>query len=163
MKVVFSHGKESGPWGTKIRALADLAKDLGHSVDSLDYTDTMDPDQRVSRLTSYLEKETSEVVLVGSSMGGYVSIVAASQLETQGVFALAPALFIPGWKHQSYPVLSENIEIVHGWSDEIVPHELSIRYARESNTTLHLIEGDHRLNSSLDEVLRLFKAFLLKL
>ena len=26
---IFSHGQESGPWGTKIRAMSELAKGLG--------------------------------------------------------------------------------------------------------------------------------------
>lgn len=161
MKVIFSHGKESGPWGSKITAMAELAKSLGCEVDSIDYSDTMDPDVRVDRLHGILAEEDSEqVILVGSSMGGYVAMVTAGQYPVAGVFVLAPALYIPDWKHQSYAPKTSNVEIVHGWSDEIVPHELSIRYARESKTTLHLIDGDHRLNSSLDEVLALFVNFL---
>ena len=35
--VIFSHGKESGPWGSKIRALADVAERLGAQVMSVDY------------------------------------------------------------------------------------------------------------------------------
>jgi len=163
MKVIFSHGKESGPWGSKITAMAELAKSLGFSVDSIDYSDTMDPDVRANRLSKILQKETEPIVLVGSSMGGYVSVVAAGAHEVEGVFVLAPALYIPGFKEQTYAPKTKRVEIVHGWSDEIVPHELSIRYARESDTTLHLIEGDHRLNDSLGEVLRLFESFLSKM
>ena len=29
MKVIFSHGKESGPWGSKIKAMADMASERG--------------------------------------------------------------------------------------------------------------------------------------
>ena len=50
MKVYFSHGKESGPWGTKIKRLAVIAEERGCAVESVDYTDTMDPDLRVERL-----------------------------------------------------------------------------------------------------------------
>lgn len=35
--VVFSHGKESGPWGSKIQALAKVAERLGGDVISVDY------------------------------------------------------------------------------------------------------------------------------
>ena len=35
--VCFSHGQESGPWGTKISAMADLARDRGCQVESIDY------------------------------------------------------------------------------------------------------------------------------
>ena len=30
--VIFSHGQESGPWGTKIRAMADLVRGMGCKV-----------------------------------------------------------------------------------------------------------------------------------
>ncbi|HCL11884.1 MAG TPA: alpha/beta hydrolase, partial [Alteromonas sp.] len=32
MKVIFSHGKESGPWGTKIRVLANIAEEMGCQI-----------------------------------------------------------------------------------------------------------------------------------
>jgi hypothetical protein len=69
MKVIFSHGKESGPWGGKITKLANIAKELNFSVDSIDYTDTFSPDERVVILNKYLENETQPFILVGSSMG----------------------------------------------------------------------------------------------
>lgn len=49
MKVYFSHGKESGPWGTKIKRLAATAREYNCDVDSIDYTDTFDPDLRVEQ------------------------------------------------------------------------------------------------------------------
>ena len=159
MKLVFSHGKESGPWGSKIRALAETAKGHGCAVDSLDYEGLMDPDERVARLANYLAQEQDEFILVGSSMGGYVSLVTAMDHTPKAVFLLAPALYIPNYKHQAYRT-SCPVEIVHGWSDDIIPVENSIAFAKESESTLHLIVGDHRLNSSLDQVLRIFDSFL---
>ena len=88
MKVYFSHGKESGPWGSKIRALADVARDLGCAVASVDYTQEPDPDQRVNQLLELLKRERDDYVLVGSSMGGYVSLIAA---------AMAPAKALLLW------------------------------------------------------------------
>ena len=40
--VCFNHGKESGPWGSKITALAEVAKGNGFAVKSLDYQDLPD-------------------------------------------------------------------------------------------------------------------------
>jgi predicted esterase len=160
MKVYFSHGKESGPWGSKIKALADIAKDQGYEVDSIDYSDTMDPDARVERLINLLKRETESYLLVGSSMGGYVSLVASEQVDAKGLFLLAPALYIPGYKEQSYRTDNNNIQIVHGWSDDVIPPEHSIRFAKDRECSLHLISGDHRLNSSIETVKILFNAFL---
>lgn len=161
MKVYFSHGKESGPWGSKIKRLANIAKEHGYSVDSINYSDTFDPDLRVERLLTVLKNAEEDFVLVGSSMGGYVSLVASEQVNVKGVFLLAPALFIKGYKQQTYNLNhNTNIEIVHGWSDDIIPVENSIQFAKSSDCSLHLISGDHRLNSSLVVVEKLFSQFL---
>ena len=80
MKVYFSHGKESGPWGFKIKRLAEIAAQQNFQVESVDYTDLMDPDLRVDRLLERLTTEHDEILLVGSSMGGYVSLVASESV-----------------------------------------------------------------------------------
>jgi len=160
MKVYFSHGKESGPWGSKITRLANIAKVHGYGVESIDYSDTFNPDLRAERLINVLKDEEEDLLLVGSSMGGYVSLVASEQVKTHGVFLLAPALFIPGYKKQTYNTKTK-VEIVHGWSDDVIPPENSIKFAQNINCSLHLISGDHRLNSSIEVVEKLFSQFLL--
>lgn len=160
MKVYFSHGKDGVPWGSKIRAMADIAREHGCAADSIDYTDLMDPDLRVERLRDILKKEDDSFILVGSSMGGYVSLVAADDVKTHAVFLLAPALYIPGYKQQKYCPVPEYVEVIHGWSDDVIPPERSIRFAKEANCTLHLISGDHPLNSSIEVVKDLFERFL---
>ncbi len=160
MKVYFSHGKESGPWGSKIKRLADVAKAYGYSVDSIDYTDLLDPDLRVERLISILKKEEDDFLLVGSSMGGYVSLVASEKINANGLFLLAPALYIPGYRKQTYKKQID-VEIVHGWSDDVIPSENSIKFAKNIDCSLHLISGDHRLNSSINIVEKLFVQFLI--
>ena len=159
MKIVFSHGKESGPWGTKIRHLAALAEGQGFLVDSIDYTHTMDPDLRVDRLLEVLSSEET-FVLVGSSMGGYVSLVASEQVDAKALFLMAPALYMPGYEQKEYHSRCTRIEIVHGWSDTVIPAEHSIRFAKKTDCDLHLISGDHALNDSLPLVAGLFEAFL---
>jgi fermentation-respiration switch protein FrsA (DUF1100 family) len=49
--------------------------------------------------------------------------------------------------------------IVHGWHDDVVPVENSIRFAAGCAATLHVVDGDHRLTANIDEIneyLRLF-------
>lgn len=159
MKVYFSHGKESGPWGSKIKRLADIAVENGYGVFSIDYTNIPDPDIRVEHLINVLKDEKDDFLLVGSSMGGYVSLVASEQVHAKGIFLLAPALFMPGYQKQTYENTT-NIEIVHGWSDDIIPPQNSIQFARSVDCSLHLISGDHRLNSSIVVVEKLFFQFL---
>jgi hypothetical protein len=59
--------------------------------------------------------------------------------------------------------LSPWIEIVHGWSDDIIPVEHSIKFAQQANCTLHLIAGDHALNNVVETVESLFERFMSKL
>lgn len=159
MKVIFSHGKESGPRGSKIQHLTEIARKLGCDTESVDYTDTVDPELRASRLLEKVRAEQQPFVLVGSSMGGYASIVAAMQSQPQAVFLMAPALYMPGYKCHDYPV-SCHVEIVHGWQDAIVPVEHSLRFAKEDSHTLHLLDSDHRLTSVITDTGLYFDALL---
>lgn len=166
MLVIFSHGKESGPWGTKIRQLAETAKALGHEVESLDYQDTMDPDQRAERLLSRLRKLTStgvsakDIVLVGSSMGGYVTLQAAAKVDVAGSFLLAPAIYMPGYEAKAPRHQLPNLTIVHGWQDDIIPVEHSLRFAQAQQAELHLLNDDHRLVTHLSRVNAWFAEYL---
>lgn len=160
MKVYFSHGKESGPWGFKIKRLAAIAEQRGCGVESIDYSDTMDPELRVERLLNVLNNEIESFILVGSSMGGYVSLVASETVDAKAVFLMAPALYIPTFQKQQYHSRSRHIEIVHGWSDDVIIAEHSIKYARNADCSLHLISGDHALNGEIEVVEGLFDAFL---
>jgi pimeloyl-ACP methyl ester carboxylesterase len=160
MNLVFSHGKESGPWGFKIRRLAPIAEASGCMVDSIDYRDCPDPDLRVERLLQSLTTAPGDTILVGSSMGGYVSLVASASLPVAGLFLIAPALYMPGCRQQQYPSQAAHIEIVHGWSDDVIPAQHSIDFAGEADCDLHLVRGDHALNTSIETVAALFQGFL---
>lgn len=152
--VYFSHGKESGPWGSKIRYLADRAEALGFAVESIDYRGIESPDDRVALLREQLagEADPAQVVLAGSSMGGYVSTVVAADYPAAGLFLMAPALYMPGYEVQDYPIAAAEVSVVHGWGDDIIPPENAIRFARTARHALQLINSDHRLNDSLDRV-----------
>jgi hypothetical protein len=52
---------------------------------------------------------------------------------------------------------------VHGWRDDVVPVENSIRYAREHGATLHIVDGDHRMIEQLSLINYLFEYFLVSL
>lgn len=160
--VVFSHGKESGPWGRKIRRLADVAEAQGLSCLSLDYQGTalLDPEARVAKLLATPLPPHERLVLVGSSMGGYVSAVASAALRPAGLFLLAPALGLPGYAQADPPPQAGRTEIVHGWGDDVVPAQHSIDWARRHALTLHLLDGDHRLEAALPGIVPLFEQFL---
>jgi pimeloyl-ACP methyl ester carboxylesterase len=161
--VCFSHGKESGPWGTKIRTLADVARDDGWTVESLDYQGIEDPRARAAKLVAYCRTYDGSLVLAGSSMGGFVAAAAAAELPVRGLFLMAPAFYVPGYEQHLPPPPACPVTIVHGWRDDVVPWEGSVRYAARSRARLALIDGDHRLTANLAEVSGFFRMFLQEL
>ena len=164
--VVFSHGKESGPMGSKIQRLMAEAASLGLKTTPVDYRNCATASERVTLLNNTLKQldaPPQQVVLVGSSMGGYVSTVVANNLPVAGLFLMAPALWMPAEEYtiQSYQPLTSKVEITHGFNDDVVPCENSIRFAREhEGTFLHLVPDDHRLRASLDFLACQFKRFI---
>jgi hypothetical protein len=48
--VIYNHGKDSTPWDDKTIAFTEVAKNLGYSVESPDYRELSDPDERVKQL-----------------------------------------------------------------------------------------------------------------
>ena len=169
--VVFSHGKESGPWGSKIQALADIAKEMSAEVISLNYRQGAEgqlldhdaagePERRVQQLLGSELPAHETLVLVGSSMGGYVSAVASEQLWPAGLFLLAPAFYLPGYAQQHPVPCAARTLLVHGWRDEVVPAAHSVAFACQHRAALHLLDGDHRLNSALPAIEPLFRQFL---
>jgi pimeloyl-ACP methyl ester carboxylesterase len=150
--VYFSHGQESGPWGTKIQAMAATVRELGCRAESIDYQGIPDPDTRVAKLRRECSNVPEPLILVGSSMGGHVATAAAEDVGAIGLFVLAPAFYIEGWEALTPPAPDIPIVIVHGWRDDVVPVDNSIRYARENFATLHIVNGDHRLAENIDEI-----------
>jgi len=169
--VVFSHGKESGPQGSKIRALAKVAEHYSDQVISVNYRDKPDgtmhdqdaageAERRAVQLLTTPLPAHKTLVLVGSSMGGYVSTVASQQMIVDGLFLLAPAYYLAGYANQDPAPRATQTLVVHGWGDDIVPVEHSVRFAKQHRCDLHLLEGDHRLNDALPKIEPLFELFL---
>ncbi|NLO78799.1 MAG: alpha/beta hydrolase [Xanthomonadaceae bacterium] len=156
--IYFAHGKESGPWGRKIQALAAVGRDCGYAVESPDYSFTHDPDRRVRHLLE-LAPAADCLVLVGSSMGGYVSAVASRTLRPNGLFLLAPAVYMPGYEAEPDP-RADLIEIVHGWHDPVIPVDNAIRLACRHHARLHLLDSQHTLNDQIPYLEFLFRRFL---
>lgn len=157
--IYFAHGKESGPWGTKISSLAELARRRGLRVESPDYRSSMDPEERVRQLLRSCDTRGAKLLLAGSSMGGYVSAVASRTLQPRGLFLMAPAVDIPGYGGDTRPS-ADIVHAVHGWQDELIPPERVVGWAQRHRAVLHLIDAEHALNSRLKQVSALFEHFL---
>src|SRR6202007_2676986 len=161
--VVFSHGQESGPWGRKIAALADVARSEGYEAHSVDYRGIDEARARVARLVDFCKELTGDLVLVGSSLGGSVAVASASLLHARGVFLMAPALYLQDLPELRAGVLDCPTAVVHGWRDDVVPYEHSVRFAHDYRCALHLVESDHRLHNQVRVIQYLFEYFLIAL
>jgi len=154
--VIFSHGQESGPVGTKINALAAVASRLGFEWESIDYRGIDDPAARVQKLIESHQPYWNEPILVGSSLGAHVCTAASAHFPTRSLFLMAPAFYMPGYESLTPAPHAAGVTIVHGWWDEVVPVDHSIRYARHHECECHLLRSDHRLNDRLSELEVLF-------
>ena len=150
--VVFSHGQESGPWGSKITSMANRVRVLGCRVESIDYQGIVDPTDRVDALIRACADIDEALILVGSSMGGHVATAAAEAVGAIGLFVLAPAFYMEGFAALTPAAPALPTVIVHGWHDDIVPVDNSIRFARGAGATLHIVDGDHRLTGNINEI-----------
>lgn len=158
--VYFNHGKESGPWGSKIRRLAEVVKGRNYAVHSIDYQGITDPQQRVEMLVTSAARQADKLILVGTSMGGYVAAAASAVLKPKGLFLLAPAFYVSDYPQPEPDPIAEKIVILHGWEDDVIPVINSIRYAQKFRAQLHILPNGHRLIGELELVLDLFALFL---
>lgn len=149
--VIFSHGKESGPNGNKIKILSEVAEKFDYNTISIDYRDCKNANERVLKLQETITTiESNEIILVGSSMGGYVSVVTSMQFNVIGLFLMCPALYLKRLEYtvQEFSLNAKNIEIIHGFHDEVVPYNNSIQFAEKHKAVLTLVNDNHRLKNS---------------
>ena len=158
--VIFSHGKDGEPWSRKISGMAEIARTEGYRADSLDYRGLNTAHERVTKLVEHCQRLPGELVLVGSSLGGYIATAAASLLHARGLFLLAPALLMEGLPPLRQGVIDCPTTIVHGWRDTVVPAEHSVEFARQYRATLHLLDTDHRMYDQLQTINFFFEHFL---
>ena len=95
--VVFSHGKDSAPWGKKITALADVARGEGYEVESVDYRGIDTPRGRSRQADRSLQEAVRAIWCWSARVSAAMSTVAAaSLLHARGAFLMAPALYVEG-------------------------------------------------------------------
>lgn len=141
--LLFFHGKESGPFGTKYRKL----KERFGGVVAPDFQG-MNFVERLYRAEA-LTRGKEDLVVVGSSFGGLLiaRLYTLYPERIKGYVLLAPALHIPGHDILSAPPMSE---VIHGKNDDVVPLSASEAFCEAHGVPLHVVEDDHRLHGSLD-------------
>jgi hypothetical protein len=142
MKILFLHGLESMPGGSKAQYL----EGLGHDVLN-PHLPKGDFDESVMIAQEYIDQESPDVI-VGSSRGGAV----AMSVDLRGARLV---LIAPAWKRFDVPPsVSPNTTILHCTADDIVHYEDS-----EELTNGNLIPcGDGHRMSDVDALEALGRA-----
>ncbi len=159
MQVVFLHGLETGPYGTKYHALRGVVPDLL----APDCEGIFDIDERLAVIERELAGK-NELLLVGSSFGGLAAVLFASRHPERviGCVLCAPAvehLDIGTLRH-----LPVETVILHGRQDDVVPLAASEALAaRFATARLLVVEDGHRLASSLDVLVDEVRAMMQRL
>jgi pimeloyl-ACP methyl ester carboxylesterase len=148
-RVVFCHGLESGPVGTKSAALIEA----GFDVVAPDFRGE-NLATRIGHLLKVLAETNHEVVLVGSSYGGAAALVAtaANPGRVKALVLCAPALAHEELKGEA-PAPKVPTVIIHGADDSVVPAAVSLSYyLKNPHVSLNMVPDGHRLGSpaSLD-------------
>lgn len=166
---ILSHGFESGPDATKVKALAEAAERLGFSHERPDYTDLDarrdvsdlgDVAARVQRLLQLAQAAAARgpLILAGSSLGAWISGAVSLQVPVQGLFLMAPPIRLS----TAHPIQAANVptSIIHGWDDELIPAQDVVDWAQARRNRLLLVDDSHRLSDHVQASAEAFAALL---
>ncbi|WP_417512630.1 YqiA/YcfP family alpha/beta fold hydrolase [Marinobacter sp.] len=162
--IFLSHGMESGPGGTKIQALKTLAETSDRvRAYAVDHRSSKDPAVRLTQMQDAIAGSGAapeNIILAGSSMGGWVCAQFSAQVPVLGCFLLAPALALPNYPQSSPHIQASHVQIIHGWDDDIVPVMPVVELARQQSLPALMLADGHRLENSLDRIVEEFRMFL---
>ena len=167
--IILSHGSESGPDATKVSVLAALAESAGWRTlrpdyredDRLGFAGSVRP--RLARLRAAIQAQDAPPLLVGSSMGAFVSGLASLEHPVAGLFLLATPESIPGCDVDFDVSPDVPTLLIHGWRDEVCPLDDMYTFAAQRQLPLLVLDDDHRLAAGIDVVAAQFRLFLERL
>jgi pimeloyl-ACP methyl ester carboxylesterase len=149
-RLVYIHSSESDSNSGKAR----LFREWFPGMLTPDFTGSFE--ERMAQLHTILADQT-DWTLIGSSYGGLMGTVFTLDHETQvrKLILLAPALTLDPLASLSDPQpVSVPTTLIHGTLDTVVPWEPvhTIAHKLFTNLTVHIVEDDHRLQRSVNEL-----------
>jgi len=137
MRVLFCHGKEGNPGGTK--AIAIKEEFSGSTVVTPKLTNSYCEKDFIQDLAVVEALGKGADVLVGSSRGG--ALVCQADTDVRKI------MIAPAWKKFSVlPMLTKEDIILHSKYDCLVPYEDSVRLAELYGCRLIECGNDHRMS-----------------
>lgn len=151
--ILFAHGLEGSPQGTKVRYLQAAGLDLeAPDLQGLSLATRVERIEVLSAAGGFL--------LAGSSYGGLTAAIVAARHPERftGLCLLAPALLMdepPAPPDGLVAPAGLPTIVIHGRQDDVCDIEGSRRYAERSGAHVELVEVDdgHRLDGSLPLIL----------
>jgi predicted alpha/beta-hydrolase family hydrolase len=163
--VIISHGLNSSPDSSKATALAQACELLDWSFEKPDYQEIDqrlppkgDVRARIKHLEQCVSVVNGPVVLAGSSMGAFISAQVSLRLPVQGLFLMAPPVYLPSYDLH-LDIADVPSSIVHGWHDELIPADVVVAWAKLRQTRICLVNDDHRLGRHVDFCAQQFALF----
>ena len=149
-RLMYIHGSESDSNSGKARQF----REWFPGMVTPDFTGSFE--QRMSQLGSIISNTTGWT-LIGSSFGGLMATVFAVDHEAQlrKLALLAPALALdPLTSISKQGRISVPTVLIHGTLDTVVPLNpvLLIAQQRFSHLTVNIVEDDHRLHKTANEL-----------
>ena len=156
--IIFAHGLEGSPNGSKIRALRGAGFDvIAPDFQGMVLAERVDLLQQVCQ-----EHRESKPVLAGSSYGGLTASIVAMRMPDafRGLLLCAPALHLdePPVNEETILVAPKGMKtiIIHGIDDDVVPISCSVAYAERSGNDIvafHQVNDGHRLAGSHKQII----------
>lgn len=165
-QIILSHGSDSSPDATKVSALAALAESLGWRTQRPDYSSddarghAASVAPRIARLRATIEALDAPPLLVGSSMGAFVSGLVSLDVPVAGLLLLATPSEIPGYARAFDLRIGVPTVLIHGWRDEVCPLAGVQAFASPHRLPLLVLDDDHRLGSSMGMISTQFRLML---
>ncbi|EGN74788.1 alpha/beta hydrolase family protein [Idiomarina sp. A28L] len=143
----FFHGLESGPHGSKYQ----LIKKAFPELESPDFQD-MDLHQRLAKAAEVTQGLTG-VTLIGSSFGGLLAarLYSLYPERFKSLVLLAPAVHTDEGEQVTELPPASRIRVIHGKSDEVVPHAKVAEFCKRFGISLITVEDEHRLASETSQ------------
>jgi predicted esterase YcpF (UPF0227 family) len=135
LKILFLHGLESLPGGTKVRYL----EKNGFKVFN-PYMPKSSWEKSIQSAQSVIDDESPDII-IGSSRGGAIAL----NLQTRGAKLV---LIAPAWKRfgGNIELCDETTVVIHSKNDEIIPYSDSIELKENHSVTLISCGENHRMH-----------------
>lgn len=153
--VIVSHGFEAHPEAVKALACAAAARALGWTEERPDYrpfdarldvSSLGDVEARIDHLKAIAVKAEGPLVLVGSSLGAFISARVSLEVPVVGLFLMAPPVWLEDYDF-ALQAARVPTRVIHGWHDEIITAMSVAAWAQPRNLRTTFVPDTHRLEA----------------